>query len=304
VTALAIGLACLATAKLITRDLARKTKAHIHSRMGYTFLWRLHFLKTLPPADRVALLQKVSARTHSKEAHQLVTLLERIHAEGADLDTEPFTKRAISLLFPKETIPPWEKLDIALNQMAYAFLLPPTPEHLQAARTDFVTGLEMPVTEISLVLFETTAYYFDHKDLMPACAELAEFRGTSAETINQIPIQRAYFRLWKGLTYDKAFVVWFASLVAFVIVARWRKVSVGAIIAFGIALTAIGLPMVASTCLLTEFIPRYVLPMWQLLLLSFCIFAGSIADLVVRGSLVAGSAPNSKQSAGQRPKLG
>jgi hypothetical protein len=304
VLALAIGLACLATANLVTRGLARKTKAHIHSRIGYTFLWRLHFLKTLPPAARADLLQKVSARTHSNEAHQLVTLLEQTLAEGADLDTEPFTKRAIPLLFPNETIPPWEKLDLALNQMAYAFLLPPTPEHLQAARTDFITALEMPVTEVSSFLFETTAHYFEHKDQMPACAELATFRGTSAETINQIPVQRVYFQLWKGLTYDRAFVIWFASLVAFVAVARWRKVSVGPIIAFGIALTAIGLPMVASTCLLTEFLPRYVLPMWQLLLLSFCILAGSTANLLVRGGLVAGPASNSKQSAGQRPKLG
>jgi hypothetical protein len=37
--------------------------------------------------------------------------------------------------------------------------------------------------------------------------------------------------------------------------------------------------MVATACLLTEFIPRYVLPMWQLLLLSLYIFVGGTADL-------------------------
>jgi hypothetical protein len=139
---------------------------------------------------------------------------------------------------------------------------------------------------------------------MPACAELTTFRGTSAEIINQIPIQRVYFQLWKGLTYNKAFVIWFASLIAFVAVARWRKVRVAPIVAFGIALTVVGLPMVASTCLLTEFLPRYVLPMWQLLLLSFCILGGSTADLLARGGLVAGPDPDLKQSAGQQPTLG
>jgi hypothetical protein len=304
VIALAIGLACLVVANFATRDLARKTKVHLHSRIGYTFLWRLHFLKTLSPSTRVALLQKVSDRTHSNEARQLVTLLGQMHAEGASLDTEPFTKRAIPLLFPNETIVPWEKLDIALNQMAYAFLLPPTPEHLQAARADFVSALKMPVTEISSFLIETTVYYFEHKDQMPACAELVTFRGRNAETIRQIPIQHGYFQLWKGLTYKKAFVIWFASLVALVVVARWRKVSVGPIIAFGIALTAVGLPMVASTCLLGELLPRYTLPMWQLLLPSFFILVGGTADLLARGGLVAGLAPDLKQSAGQRPKLG
>ena len=52
-----------------------------------------------------------------------------------------------------------------------------------------------------------------------------------------------------------------------------------AISAFGIALTVVGLLMVASTCLIGEFIPRYGLPMWQLLLLSLHIFVGGTADL-------------------------
>jgi hypothetical protein len=304
VIALAIGLACLAVGNLVTRGLVRKTKVHIHSRIGYTFLWRLHFLKTLSPPARVALLQRVSARTHSREARQLVTLLGQMHAEGADLDTGAFTKRAIPLLFPNETIAPWEKLDIALNQMAYAFLLPPTPEHLRAARTDFITALEMPVTEISSFLFVTTAYYFEHKEEMPACATLATFRGASAETIKRIQSQHFYFQLYHGLTYNRAFAIWFVSLVLFVVVARWRKVSVGPIIAFGIALTAVGLPMVASACLLGELLPRYTLPMWQLLLPSFFILAGSTADLLARGGVVAGPAPDLKQSAGQQPTLG
>lgn len=304
VIASALGIACLMAANFATRDLARKTKVHIHSRTGYTFLWRLHFLKTLPQPARVALLQKVSARTHSRQARELVTLLEQMHEEGADLDTGPFTKRAIPLLFPNETMVPWEKLDIALNQMAYAFLLPPTPEHLQAAKTDFVTALKMPVTEISSALFETTAYYFEHKEDMPACAALATFRGASAETINRIPSQHFYFQLWLGLTYIRGFAIWLVSLMAFVVAARWKNGGVASISSIGIALTAIGLPMVASACLLTDLLPRYTLPMWQLLLLSFFILAGGTADLLVPGGLVARSAPDSKQSAGPRPTLG
>jgi hypothetical protein len=309
VTALAIGLACLTVANFATQALARKTKFHIHSRIGYTFLWRLHFLKPLSPPARNALLQRVSARTHSLEARQLMTLLGQMHAEGVDPEAGPITLRAIPLLFPNETVVPWEKLDLALNQMAYAFLLPPTPEHLQATRTDFVSALNMPVASISSFLIETTAYYFANKDEMPACAELVTFRGASAESIRQIPIQHGYFQLWKGLSYGKALVVWLASLLALLVVARWRNASVAPMIAFGIALTAVGLPMVASACLLTDFLPRYGLPMWQLLLPSLFIFVGETADLCVmartsRGSrtIESGATRDSKQSAGQRPK--
>lgn len=283
VIATAIGIACFIVANSLTHALARKTKFRPHSRIGYTLLWRLQFLKNLSPESRVALLQKVTTRTQSTEARKLIALLGQMHEEGADPNAGPFTKRAIPLLFPLGAVVPWGKLDDALNQMAFAFLLPPTPEHLHAARTEFVAALEMPVTEISSFLFETTAYYFEHKDEMPACAELVTFRDSSADQIRQIPSQHLYFQLWRGLSYNRALVIWFVSLLVFVVIARRKKVKVEAIFSFGIALAAVGLLMTAATCLLTEFLPRYGLPMWQLLLLSLYLFVGRTADLVASG---------------------
>jgi hypothetical protein len=284
VTAIAIGIACFAVADSLTQGLARKTKLHPHSRIGFTFLWRLHFLRTLSPESRVALLQKVAARTHSTKTRRLIALLGQMHEEGADLEgAGPFMQRAIPLLFPPGEGTPWEKLDGALNQMAFAFLLPPTPEHLRAARTEFVAALKMPVTDISLFLFVTTVYYFQHKDEMLACAELVTFRDTSSDQIMQIPSQHLYFQLWRGLTCNKALTIWFISLLVLVAAARRKRKNVGAISAFGIALTVVGLLMIASTCLLGQFIPRYGLPMWQLLLLSFYIFVGRTADLFAGG---------------------
>jgi hypothetical protein len=164
--------------------------------------------------------------------------------------------------------------------MAFAFLLPPTSEYLHAAKADFVAALNMPVTEISNFLFESTAYYFQHTDEMPGCAELVTFRGASADQIRQIPSQHRYFRLWRGLTFNTALVIWFVSLIIFVFVARPKETNARDIVAFGIALTTIGLLMVACTCLVGEFIPRYGLPMWQLLLLSLYLFIGRTADLL------------------------
>jgi hypothetical protein len=95
-------------------------------------------------------------------------------------------------------------------------------------------------------------------------------------------------------------VIWFISLLVFVAAARRKKMSVGAISAFGIALTVVGLLMIASTCLLGEFIPRYGLPMWQLLLLSLYIFVGTTADLFATVGAKRFARMGSKQSAGQR----
>jgi hypothetical protein len=113
---------------------------------------------------------------------------------------------------------------------------------------------------------------------MPDCAKLVTFRDTTAEAVTGIPSQYSYFRLWRGLNYHEAFLIWLGSLLFFVVITRSKKVNVGAIPAFGFALLAIGLLMTASACLLIGFLPRYSLPMWQLLLLSTFIFIGAAAD--------------------------
>ncbi|HYJ04653.1 MAG TPA: hypothetical protein VEX43_05940 [Chthoniobacterales bacterium] len=295
VIALAIGIACFGVANSWMQYVARKTKLHPHSRIGHTLMWRLQFLKTLPPPERAALLQKVEARTYSPETRRLLTLLGQMHEEGGEVVGRPFMQRAAVILFPSETSIPWERLDLAVNKMAYAFLLPPTREHWQVARSEFLAALKMSGTEIPDWLLSTTAYFFDHKDEMPACAKLVTFRDHTAESIIQIPERYPYFHLRRGLSYNKAFLIWLGSLLLLIVIARRKKKNVGAIPALGIALIAIGLLMTLSACLVTEFLPRYALPMWQLLLLSLYIFVGAAADLMVN---------RKEKSAGQLPKLG
>ena len=276
--ALAIGIACVAVANSWTQYVARKTRFHPHSRIGFTLLWRLQFIKALPAPARAALLQKVSDRTRSPDTQRLLTLLGQMYDEGSETVGRAFMQRAGSVLYPNAAQIPWEKLDLAPNQMAYAFLLPPTSEHLHAATLDLAESRNMSMTEIPDGLFNTTAYFFDHKDEMPACAKLVTFRDTTAEAINGIPARYPYFHLWQGLSYNKTVPLWLGCLLLFVLVARRKNVNVGAIPAFGIALLAIGLLMTVSACLLIGFLPRYSLPMWQLLLLSLFIFIGASAD--------------------------
>ncbi|MEY2562996.1 MAG: hypothetical protein QOH88_1189 [Verrucomicrobiota bacterium] len=297
VMAIAIGLACVAVTNLATQSLARRSRAHPHSRIGFAFLWRLSFLDQLSPESRTALLQKVSARTRSAGARQLIALREQMLKEGADLaNTGPFLQRAIPL-FGGELH--WEELDLALNQMAFAFLLPPTPEHWHAAQAEFARALKMPSTETSHYLFATTAYYFQHKDEMSACANLSTFRSFNADEILKLPSQHLYLRLWQGLSYNSAFVIWLISLATFIVVARRKALHLGAISAFGLTLTAFGLLIFAASCVLHEYEPRFALTMWQLTLLSLYLFLGRTADLLLKpGFTWRPTGP--KQSAGQR----
>lgn len=306
VIAIAIGLACFTVANSLTHRLSRKTRLHPHSRIGFTFLWRLDFLRSLPPPARVALLQKVAARTDSAETRKLLALLGEMHEEGAEVSGGPFMRRAAPLLYPSEAVVPWEKLDLALNQMAFAFLLPPTPEHLDVAKTEFAAALKMSETEIIDQLFETTAYFFDHREDMPACAGLVTFRNTTADTIGQISSQHAYFHLWQGVSYHKAFLIWFGTLLVFIAGTRRSRVSAATMCAFGITLVVSGLFMTASACLIVVFLPRYGFPMWELLLLSFSIFAGSAADLFATTGFRRSMQPeiSKEKSARQLPGLG
>ena len=276
IIAIAVGVACLAVANSLPRDLARKTRFHPHSRVGFTFLSRLHFLVNLSSESRESLFRKVTARTRSPEVRQLIAVLEQIYQQGAGLNDGAFLQRAIQIFHGPLH---WEELDQGLNQMALTFLLPPAPELLHVATTDFVAALKIPVTEVSDYLFGTTAYYFQHKDEMPGCANLVTFRDTTEEQISSIPFQRAYFRLWQGLTLDKAIVIWLITLLLWVITARGKGMNAGAVTALGIVLTLLGLLMFASTCLLADDQPRFRLPMWELLLLSLYIFIGKTAEL-------------------------
>jgi hypothetical protein len=254
--------------------------------MGYTFLFRLQFLKALPPPARTVLLTKILARTSSNEARQLITLLEQMHDQKDNSSPQAFNERAAALLYPSETLIPWEKLDERLNEMAFAFLLLPPAELRQAARTDVAAALKTSVAEIIDNLFETTGYFFEHRDQMPGCASLLTFRNSNADTISRIPAENFYFYLWRGATPNKLLLLCFFSLLVLLVFARWKRVDVTAISSFGIALVAVGLLITVANSLLTEFLPRFVLSIWQLLFLSFSIFAGLTGDLLAaRGSV-------------------
>ena len=293
--ALAVGAACVGVAHSVPRSLARKTKLHPHSRIGFTFLWRLHFLSELSPESRTSLLQKVSARTSSDSVRHLIALLEQMHVEQADLSNPgPFMERAIKFFDGPRR---WEALDHGLKEMAFTYLWPPSSEVLHAARTDFVVGLKMPPTLISEYLFATTAYYFQHQAEMPACANLATFRGeANADKISRLPFEHGYFQFWKGLTYGKAFFVWLVALLAFLFAARQRPTEAGAISAFGIALTFSGLSLFGATCVLHDFEPRFGLSLWALLFLSLFLFVGKTADY-----LVLPHSSNNQRGAGESP---
>ena len=228
-------------------------------------------------------MRKVSASSRSDAVRRLIALLEQMLVEKADLSNPtPLLERAIPSFGGSFY---WEDLDRSLNQMAFAFLWPPSPELRHAIRTDLVTGLMQPSTLISEYLFATTAYYFQHQAEMPACANLVTFRGDmNAGRISQLPFRYRYFHLWQGLTWSWAFLLWLGSGLAFLVVARRKLTSASAIMGLAIGLTFLGFLIFAVTCVLHDYEPRFSLSMWELLVLSFFLLAGATANLLAQGS--------------------
>jgi hypothetical protein len=115
---------------------------------------------------------------------------------------------------------------------------------------------------------------------MPACSSLSSFRETDARAISAIPSRHPYFQFGGNLTYNSCFLAWLATVLLLALLKR-ETPDCGAILSYSIALVWVGLLMMISTCLLGALLPRYVLPMWQMLIASWCITIGALLDHVL-----------------------
>lgn len=276
--ALLIGIVCFGVSQNSIREFCRSAKLRYHSRIGFTFLWRLQFLNTLPPAARTALLEKVAARTKSPEAEKLVVMLRRLLEERSEFHVAEVIRNVRSTLFPPGVSVNYDRFDKALNELAWAFFNPPSPEHLRAASADFTEARRTPLSEVTNFLFLTTTYIFKHGDEMPECRGLTTFRNSTAEQLEAIPSQHAFFRLWKGVSYNQCVVAWLVLLILSFLIRKRGNGALVSVCSYGASLTLIGLAMVASGCLIGELLPRYTLPMWQLLLISYVILGAAVGD--------------------------
>jgi hypothetical protein len=278
--ALVVGLSVLIATNGVNHLICRSARLNYHSHAGHTFLWRLSFLRSLSPSQRDDLLDRVANRSHSAVVRKLLSLIGQTFREGGSLTTEAFLEEARARLFAPQIKHPKEKLDLALNEMVFAFLFPPPPEYLRAVRADFAHARQTPLRDVIDFFFATTAYYFYHPNTMPACSSLSSFRETDARAISAIPSRHPYFQFGGNLTYNSCFLAWLATVLLLALLKR-ETLDCGAILSYSITLVSVGLLMMISTCLLGALLPRYVLPMWQMLIASWCITIGALLDHVL-----------------------
>ncbi|MFN2476766.1 MAG: hypothetical protein ABR526_10565 [Chthoniobacterales bacterium] len=275
VVATAITAICIVVAQASLQKLCRLEDLHYHSRLGFTFLWRLPFLTALPKETQRRALAKIARRPMSDDAQKLIGMLSEMLNEGSRLEAGDLIPRVRTTLFPPGVRWSGDKFDAALNELAVAFLRPPIAEHRRAAIRDLKAALRTPLPDPATSLFETTAYYFTNAESMAACSGLTTFRNWTAEQLLAMPSAHTYFRLWSGVPYFAGLVV--VSAIALLGgLARKKALEIG----FAASLAGTGVLMVALTCFIGGILPRYTLPMWETLMIALVICGGALADRI------------------------
>jgi hypothetical protein len=272
--AVVIGFSCIALANISLRGLCHAAHIPYEFRVGFTFLWRLRFLATIPAETRNQLLDNVAKKTASPEVKKVISVLREAFPEAPNWDMTAFMRKAHASLFATETESQEEKFNLVLNRTARAFLYPPENVFLSAAATDFERSRKATIPSVANQLFGQTTFYFSHSDAMAGCAPLFTFRDKSAAQILAIFKRHSYFHHRKSFSYNAFLFFWFTNLLLLAILARVRKEDVAALSSYATALTLVGLVMMVANCFLNEFQPRYTLPMWELTIVSASVLVG------------------------------
>ena len=268
--AVAVGISCIALANISLRGLCHAVHTPYSSRVGVIFLWRLQFLAKLPAETRNQLLDKVAGNTAFPDVKKVISRLREAVALRAKSPGTGGTSLPDVVTDPA--------LAPVLNRTAQAFLYPPDKIFLGAVATDFTRSRETTIPKVVDYLFQSTTFYFVAPGLAPGEAPLSTFRDKSAGQIAAIFWKHSYLHRWKSFSYNAFLLFWFANLSLLTVLAKVRKEEAAAVVSYATALTLVGLVMMLANCLLSEFLPRYTLPMWELTIVSVSVLFGKTVE--------------------------
>jgi len=269
---IAVGLAALLLANGCARILAREARIQWRSRVGFTFLWRLNFLRSLPPTDRHHLIERIAVRTNMPESQRLFSFLEAWDDQHQCWEPGDFAKSARVALRSPGIKSAGERFDRSLNDLSAAFLRPPPGPLISAAWHDFEISTGLTEGAIARYLFATTEFVNDHREVMPQSTALTTFRRPP-ETFLRFRTA-TYFRLWDFLSFRGWLLAWLAIAGTGVFVLRHNNPRRGAIIMYASTVFVLGVVMTFLTCFFAQILPRFALPMMELVLLSLVILLG------------------------------
>jgi hypothetical protein len=271
---IATGLTALILATSITHLLC--WRAHIHWRptFGYTFVWRLNFLKRVPTASRDEFLSATASQCQLPETRQLFAMLANWFGQNKPWDPAQFAREVRATLFGSPGKLQDEKFDRSLNEMAQAFLWPPSMALRSAALQDFEYATRLSEGDVAHYLFDMTDFFFKHQSHLPQSAQLKTFREPRTELIKAA--KRFYFRSWNPISFRMWSVIGLLILLVTLFMNIKFRTAGGRIILYAVTLSTFGVIMVLLNCFFAKIQPRFILPMMEFLLLSMMILLSLI----------------------------
>jgi hypothetical protein len=262
-------------ATTLTHLFCWRTHTPWRPKIGYTFIWRLNFLQPMELPARQRLLNKTAAKCRRLDSRQLISFLGDWLDEHGEWQPGQFARDAGSAFYSREKQNADVTFDLALNEVARGFLVPPAAPLRSVAMRDFDFATRHGETEIIESLFASTDYFFDHNDEMPQCAHLRTF-SMSREQLLHLR-KRAYLQ-WSSFL---SFRVWFAVALLLLIIALLLNLTIASGTNTPSAIFAICIAIVGSVTLLlnsffSAFGDRFMLPMIESLLIAILILLGAV----------------------------
>ena len=252
-------------------------RAHIpwRPKFGYTFIWRLDFLQPMPSTARQELLKKTAAKCRRVDARQLISFLGDWLDEHEGWEAAQFARDAHSAFYSWQKQNADANFDLALDEIARAFLIPTVAPLQSAALRDFRFAARRGETEIIEGLFSSTDYFFAHKGQLPQYAHLRTF-SMPREQLLYLGT-RSYLRWWSFLSFR----AWLGVALLLLMVGLLLNATIASgtntpAIIFAICIGIVGTVMLLLNCFFAAFIDRFMLPMIESLLIAILILLGAI----------------------------
>lgn len=297
-----IGLSVLILATSFTRFLCWHAHIHWRSKVGQTFLWRLNFINRVPLGSRDQFLAAAASKCQLPEARRLLVKLAERFRQNEPWEPAAFLREWRASFTGPDGKLEYEKFDRSLNEMAHAFLCPPSLALWSAALQEFQYATQLREGDLVHYLFATTDYFFSHRADMPQCVPLKTFREPRAQLQLVSAANQLYFRWWNPISFRLWSIIWLLLLLMAVFMNRKFQTDHGRVVLYAVILFIFGVTMVLLNCFFSAILPRFTLPMMELLILSMMILLG----VIFRGCKIswgrAASEPTfSPTSAGSKP---
>jgi hypothetical protein len=243
------------------------------STFGVTFEWRLNYLNALGPAERDAILNKVSTKVNDLAVTEAIhDLEESMDRKEANRHEGFLYERIDNILARSDERRNLQQhtfqIDSKLNRVAQAFLTPPDPALLNAVKNEVLRIPMLSQADLAQQPLELTDA-LQHELGAPRYARLRPLRSFQFPLghYKKVFDTNAYFQLLKGVPMGVFALAGVAGGILVLANSRRSFVEVTGV-CYAWSMIATGFLMAVGNCFSTSYGPRYFLPLYSFLQIS------------------------------------